>query len=99
MMKKVLASILIATLGCTTAPKYVEGTMTQVGAYLPFEGNIYGMEVINYLNGCKVTSVSNTPFTVDRTYTSTNNYLWGMVITTEHTHTKVEMLNELGKTN
>ena len=91
-MKKVLAAILIATLGCTTAPKYVEGTLTQVGAYLPFEGNIYGMEVINYLNGCKVTSISNLPFKVDRVYSSMNSYLWGMVTTTESTHTKVEMI-------
>lgn len=92
MMKKVLAVILTASCGCATAPKYVEGTMTQVGAYLPFEGNIYGMEVINYLNGCKVTSISNLPFKVDRVYSATNSYLWGMVTTTESTHTKVEMI-------
>ena len=90
-MKKVLAAaVLTLMLGCHTAPKYVEGTMTQVGAYLPIDGTIYGMEVVNYLNGCKVTSVSNLPFKVDRTYSSTNSYLWGMVTTSEHTHTKVE---------
>lgn len=92
-MKKMtiaLAACLLA--GCATQPKYVEGTLTQVGAYIPVEGTIYGAEVVNYLNGCKVTSVSNMPFKVDRTYASTNSYLWGMVKTSECTHTKVEMI-------
>ena len=92
-MKKVFAAVvLVLLLGCYTTPKYVEGTLTQVGAYIPVEGNIYGMEVVNYLNGCKVTSVSNLPFKVDRVYSSMNSYLWGMVTTTENTHTKVEMI-------
>lgn len=99
-MKKCFAVIIAAlAIGCQTASKYVEGTLTQVGAYLPIDGTVYGMEVVNYLNGCKVTSVSNLPFKVDRTYSSSNSYLWGMVTTAERTHTKVEMPNELGKTN
>ena len=92
-MKKA-ASILLIALACGCAshqPKYVEGTLTQVGAYIPVEGTIYGAEVVNYLNGCKVTTVSNMPFKVDRIYASTNEYLWGMVKTHEFTHTKVEM--------
>lgn len=100
MMKKVLAAVALMTaLGCYTESKYVEGTFTQVGAYLPLDGTIYGIEVVNYLNGCKVSSISNLPFKVDRTYTSSNSYLWGMVTTAERTHTKVEMPNELGKAN
>lgn len=92
-MKRLLASFaLIFMLGCTTCNKYAEGTMTQLGVYAPVDGSIYGCEVVNYLNGCKVTSVSNLPFKVDRVYSSTNSYLWGMVTTTESTHTKVEMI-------
>lgn len=92
-MKRLLASVmLVLMLGCTTGNKYVEGTMTQLGVYAPFDGSIYGCEVVNYMNGCKVTSISNLPFKVDRVYSATNSYLWGMVTTTESTHTKVEMI-------
>lgn len=91
-MKRLIASVmLVLMLGCTTGNKYVEGTMTQLGVYAPIDGSIYGCEVVNYLNGCKVTSISNLPFKVDRVYSATNSYLWGMVTTTESTHTKVEM--------
>lgn len=91
-MKRLIASaMLILMLGCTTGNKYVEGTMTQLGVYAPIDGSIYGCEVVNYMNGCKVTSISNLPFKVDRVYSATNSYLWGMVTTTESTHTKVEM--------
>lgn len=91
-MKRLFASVmLVLMLGCTTGNKYVEGTMTQLGVYAPIDGSIYGCEVVNYLNGCKVTSISNLPFKVDRVYSATNSYLWGMVTTTESTHTKVEM--------
>lgn len=92
-MKRLFASVmLVLILGCTTSNKYVEGTMTQIGAYAPIDGSIYGCEVVNYMNGCKVTSISNLPFKVDRLYCATNSYLWGMVTTTENTHTKVEMI-------
>ena len=91
-MKRLFSSaMLILMLGCTTGNKYVEGTMTQLGVYAPIDGSIYGCEVLNYMSGCKVTSISNLPFKVDRVYCATNSYLWGMVTTTESTHTKVEM--------
>ena len=91
-MKRLLASVmLVLMLGCTTGNKYVEGTMTQLGVYAPIDGQLVGAEVVNYMNGCKVTSISNLPFKVDRVYSATNSYLWGMVTTTESTHTKVEM--------
>lgn len=91
-MRLLASAMLILMLGCTTGNKYVEGTMTQLGVYAPIDGSIYGCEVVNYLNGCKVTSISNLPFKVDRVYSATNSYLWGMMTTTESTHTKVEMI-------
>lgn len=94
---KILAAIFISLIAIGCSPmgnKYVEGTITQLGVYAPFEGQIYGCEVVNYLNGCRVTSVSNLPFKVKREYCATNSYLWGMVTTIENTHTKVEIKNE-----
>ena len=85
---------LLTLVGCTSNQRYVEGTMTQIGAYVPYNGNLFGMEVLNYMNGCKVSCVSNQAFKVDRTYASTNEYFWGMVKTQEHTKTKVEVLQD-----
>ena len=59
---------LFTLVGCTSNPRYVEGTMTQIGAYVPYNGNLFGVEVLNYMNGCKVSCVSNQTFKVDRTY-------------------------------
>lgn len=87
---KILAPIIACLLlGCIAANKYTEGTMTQIGAYMPYDGQLVGVEVINYMNGCKVTAVSNNTFNINRTFCATNDYLWGMVKTIETTNTKV----------
>lgn len=63
--------------------------MLQLGAYMPYDGQLVGIEVVNYMNGCKITTATNMPFQVERTYTATNTFLWGMVKTIETTNTKV----------
>lgn len=89
-MKKALIMLLL-TLGCTSSPSYKEGTTMQLGAYVPYDGNIMGIEVLNYLNGCKVTCMSNQTFEVERDFAATNDYFFGMVKTEETTHTKVKV--------
>lgn len=76
--------------GCTSTSKWIEGTHLALGAYIPYESNLYGVELCQYLNGCYVRSSSNTTFTAQRDYCATNSYLWGMVETRETTHTQVE---------
>lgn len=89
MMKKlVLATLLLA--GCTSGSKYIEGTSLQLGAYVPWESNIYGVELVSYVNGCLIKAHSNTCFTVDRSFNATNEYFWGMVKTIESVKTKVD---------
>ena len=92
-MKRIIAILLLMFVaGCAAHRNtYTEGTITQIGVYAPVDGTIYGCQVVNYMNGCKITSISNLPFKVDRVYSATNSYLWGMVTTTERTHTKVEI--------
>lgn len=87
----ILVFLYIATLGCSSNPKAVEGTSIQLGAYLPFEGNLYGVELVSYVNGLKVQASSNQSFQVVRTYTSTNEWLWGMVKTVEGSNTRVDV--------
>lgn len=78
---------LVAFCGCTSRPRYVEGTMTQIGLYVPVESSIYGLQCLNYLNGASITAASNQTLTVEREFCSTNSY-FGIITTVEHSKTK-----------
>ena len=77
--------------GCSTQQKVVEGTSIQLGAYLPFDGNLYGIELMSYVNGLKIQASSNQSFQVSRTYNSTNDWLWGMMKTVESSDTSIQV--------
>lgn len=62
----------------------------QLGAYIPVDGSLFGVEVVNYLSGCAVRTSTNQSFSVEREYASTNSY-FGIVNTSEKTKTKVEV--------
>lgn len=89
MKKLALAMLLLA--GCTSNSKYIEGTSLQLGAYVPWESNLYGVELVSYVNGCILKTSSNTCFTVDRSFNATNEYFWGMVKTVERSDTKASV--------
>lgn len=86
-----LVLIYVLCQGCSTQQKVVEGTSIQLGAYLPFEGNLYGVELMSYVNGLKIQASSNQSFQVERTYTSTNEWAWGLLKSVENSDTKVEV--------
>ena len=90
-MKKVALATLLLLAGCTSNSRFVEGTSVQLGAYVPWESNLYGVELVSYVNGCAVKTSSNMNFKVERSYNATNEYLWGMVKTREQTDTKIEV--------
>lgn len=77
--------------GCSSSQKIVEGTSIQLGAYLPFEGNLYGVELVSYVNGLKLQSSTNQSFQVSRTYNATNDWLWGMMKTVESSDTSIQV--------
>lgn len=77
--------------GCSSNPRYVEGTNLSLGAYLPINGQLMGIEVVNYLNGCSVRTSSNQSFNVSRTYASTNEWAWGLLKSVEGSETKVQV--------
>lgn len=62
----------------------------QLGAYLPYDGSLFGVECLNYLSGCAVRTSTNNAFTVEREFSSTNSY-FGIVHTSERSKTKVEI--------
>lgn len=86
----VVGFVILCACGCTSRPRYVEGTMTQIGLYLPVESSIYGVQVLNYLNGCSITATSNQTLTVEREFSSTNSY-FGVITTVESSKTKAEI--------
>lgn len=86
-----LVLIYVLCQGCSTNQKAVEGTSIQLGAYLPFDGNLYGIELMSYVNGLKIQASSNQSFQVERTYTATNDWLWGMMKTVEGSDTKIQV--------
>lgn len=90
-MKKVALVLLVLLAGCKSNNRFVEGTSVQLGAYVPWESNLYGVELVSYVNGCAVKTSSNMNFKVERSYNATNEYLWGMVKTREQTDTKIEV--------
>ena len=90
MVKKMIVLLAVVLLGCTTKQTYVEGTATSLGVYLPYEGQLFGAEVVSYINGLKATFASNVSWKVERTHSATNSY-FGMVRTIESTNTKIEV--------
>lgn len=91
MLGIMLVLIYVLCQGCSTNQKAVEGTSIQLGAYLPFDGNLYGVELMSYVNGLKIQASSNQSFQVSRTYSSTNDWLWGMMKTVESSDTSVQV--------
>lgn len=82
--------LLCLLFGCTTQQRYVEGTMTQIGLYVPVQSGIYGLQVLNYLGGVSVQTYTNQPMTVSREYCSSNTY-FGVIHTSEQSSTTVEV--------
>lgn len=84
----VLAAWILA--GCASGGKYVEGTSVQIGAYVPWQSNLYGVELLSYVNGCIVKGTTNQTLQIERVYSATNSYFFGLVETRETTRTKVD---------
>lgn len=47
-MRKLLftLALVLGLWGCTSSSKFVDGTAVSVGAYVPWEQNLYGVELI-----------------------------------------------------
>ena len=82
----VLCLILSGCLMKTTA--YTEGTKATIGAYLPYNGQVMGCQVVSHLSGITF-ATSNETVRISRDHCATNSYLWGMVETRESTKTEI----------
>lgn len=82
--------LLLCSIGCSTSTRYVEGTSTSLGTYIPYDGSVYGLEIVQYLSGCKVVCPTNQNMSVEREFCSSNTY-FGIVHTSERSKTKVDV--------
>lgn len=92
-MKRLMMVFLMMMVGCITKDggTYVEGTETAVGLFVPYNGTIYGIQALHYLNGTIINAKSNCPpMKITRTHNSTNSY-FGVVRTVENTKTEIEI--------
>lgn len=90
-MRRLIITVLALLCGCGTSPKYVEGTSLSLGAYIPWDGGLYGLELMQYVNGSVVTVPTNTACQISREHSATNSWLWGMMESREQTKTTVEI--------
>jgi len=89
-MKKWFIVIAVAICGCFSQQRYVEGTATAIGVYVPYDGQLFGTELVSYINGIKASFTSNQSWQVEREHHATNSY-FGVVKTIESTKTKIKV--------
>ena len=74
----IILSLCCLVVGClcpTTNNSYVEGTSLTVGLWLPINGQIYGLQALNYLSGKKISVSTNQEFKVESEHNVTNSTL------------------------
>ena len=91
MVKKMMLIACAIFIGCASQPKYVEGTSLSLGAYIPWDGQMYGVELMQYVNGAVLKVPSNTCYEIQRSYCATNSWMWGMLESIESSETKVKL--------
>ena len=75
--------------GCKSTDAFVEGTRFRAGLYVPWDGQLYGLQLVEYLNGTATFSQTNSAISIDRQFSSTNSY-FGIIHTIDSTKTRVE---------
>ena len=84
----VLAAFLLLA-GCHTSSTYTEGSHLALGIYIPASGQLYGVQALSWLSGCKVDMPTNQQFKLCREYSASNDY-FGVVHIREKTKTEIE---------
>ena len=89
-MTKIIAlSLLALVAGCVSRQTYTEGTSLKLGLYVPAGGQLYGIQALSWLSGCRVDACTNQEFRISREFQSSNDY-FGVVHIRENTKTQIE---------
>ena len=86
MMKILALAVFLMLAGCHTSSTYTEGTSLALGIYIPSGGQLYGVQAISWLSGCKVDMPTNQQFKISREFQASNDY-FGVVHIREKTKT------------
>ena len=91
-MKKLIAIFFMLMLyGCVfKQPMMLEGTSLRLGCYIPWDGQMYGLEVMSFMSGTLITTQTNDTPSIEHSSSSTNSWLWGMLDSVEHTCSSVK---------
>ena len=90
MTKLIAIAFFLLAAGCYTSQStYVEGTSLALGIYIPSSGQLYGVQALSWLSGCKVDMPTNQQFKLCREYSASNDY-FGVVHIREKTKTQIE---------
>ena len=89
MMKYLALAAFLMLAGCHTSSTYTEGTSLALGIYIPSSGQLYGVQALSWLSGCKVDMPTNAEFRISRTFQASNDY-FGVVHIRERTKTEIE---------
>ena len=64
----------------------MEGQSLKLGIYVPAGGQLYGIQALSWLSGCKVDMPTNQQFKICREFSASNDY-FGIVHIRERTKT------------
>lgn len=77
--------------GCAAkGPVFLNGTQVSLGAYVPWNGNLYGLELVNFTTGTYIRYPTNCAFEVQHAAASTNAWAWGMMESVTGSKTKAD---------
>ena len=91
-MRRLFFATALAILGgCAhDSSTFIDGTRFRMGVYVPWDGQLYGLQVVEYLNGSCVRAPSNRVVSVSRTFCSSNDYV-GVTHTRDASKTDVSV--------
>ena len=77
--------------GCASkGPVFLNGTQVSLGAYIPWDGQMYGVELMSFTTGTYMRFPTNTAFKVDHAASVTNNWCFGMLESVNSSKTKAD---------
>lgn len=59
MTKLIVMSLLALVAGCVSRQTYLEGSSLKLGIYVPAGGQLYGVQALSWLSGCRVDTYTN----------------------------------------
>ena len=88
-MKAVIPFAVLILCGCVSeSTLYTEGSKATAGAYIPYDGQMMGCQIVSCLSGVTF-STTNGNVSISREHSATNSYIWGMVETVESGKTRI----------